>query len=504
MAAPDINIPGYTIRSELGRGGMATVYLATQESLNRKVAIKVLHSQHDASINERFVKEANFIASLNNPHIITIYDIAKLENGDNYIAMEYLGGGDLDSKVDEYHSPEKALMLVEHIATGLAVVHEKGIIHRDIKPANILFRENGDAVLTDFGIAKELSNDSDLTQAGFSLGSPAYSSPEQAQGKPLNANTDIYSLGVILLELLLGYNVFKGDSHTNTAINHIQMSLPELPTRLDIFQILLGNMLAKDPAERFQTCQALLQDVAEIKKHTLLVEPEEALEAGDSEEYTAMRQVASASSKPLKKINPHQKRIVLAVAVCAVIGVMIFLITYESETDKKIKQLLAQAQLRIENQQFTEPENDNARYYYRQILLLDEDNRKALKGLETVKEAQIEFFTTEGAKAIEESRLDNPKHSNAIYYFQQILVLDENNTAARAGLKQVAEEYLKMAKESLLKEDYRRALKYADRGLKADPEHEMLLATREEIISQTPGAKQKIRSVFNKLRNKIQ
>lgn len=259
------SVPGYNIHGMLGRGGMAVVWLATQESLQRKVAIKILLDNSDRGFNERFINEARFLASITHPRVLTVHDIARLPDGRHYIAMEFLPGGDLQQRMSKGIEPAEATGIIRDVAEGLAVVHARGIIHRDIKPANILFRSDGVAVLTDFGIARTLVQDSDLTQAGLAVGSPSYSSPEQAQSKPLDQRSDIYSLGVILLEMLLGENPFRADSPTQTAINHIQKPIPPLPGKLRVFQPLLRKMLAKSPDKRFHDCHQLLQALDETR-----------------------------------------------------------------------------------------------------------------------------------------------------------------------------------------------------------------------------------------------
>ena len=147
-------INGYTIHSLLGKGGMAEVYLATQDSLRRKVAIKVLLSTDDDSFNQRFINEGHIVASLNHPAIITIYDINQLADGRYYLAMEFIGGGDLAQYKGQAFDPLRALAIIKQLAEGLAVIHERGLVHRDIKPANILFRHGDNVVITDFGIPK--------------------------------------------------------------------------------------------------------------------------------------------------------------------------------------------------------------------------------------------------------------------------------------------------------------------------------------------------------------
>ena len=144
-----LEIPGYQVHGRLGKGGMAEVYLATQQSLHRKVAIKVLLSSDDQAYSQRFIKEGHIVASLHHPSIITIYDIDQLADGRHYLAMEFVAGGDLAQHKGEVFEVQHALRIVRQVASGLAVVHDKGLVHRDIKPANILFRDDGTAVITD-------------------------------------------------------------------------------------------------------------------------------------------------------------------------------------------------------------------------------------------------------------------------------------------------------------------------------------------------------------------
>ncbi|MFV8781132.1 protein kinase domain-containing protein [Microbulbifer sp. SA54] len=485
MTHSQLHIPGYTVHGPIGQGGMASVYLATQESLNRKVAIKVLRNSHEAQLNERFINEAHFIASLSNPHIITIHDISTLPGGDHYIAMEFVGGGDLDENRERFREPDAVLRLIREIAQGLAVVHAKGIIHRDVKPANILFRDDGTAVLTDFGIAKDVDNNSDLTQAGFSLGSPSYSSPEQAQGKPLDITTDIYGLGVILLELLLGYNPFKGESHTSTAINHIQLPLPELPAHYDYLSPLLSRMLAKQPGARFRSSEEL---VAAIDPLLLPANP------GGSSKHRR---------PDIRRWLAGKQRLLLPAAGIASAVLLLLALTHESETDREIDRLLQQAELGLEQERYIFPEQDNARYYFRQVLLLDEDNRDALKGLALVTERRVQDYVARGAEALERGDLNRPKDNNALHFYREALALDADNPHAQAGIRLVVAEYTRRARASLLEGDLKMADRNVKRGLAVEPENQELLALRSEIDQKTPAAKRLIRDVFGRLREKI-
>jgi serine/threonine protein kinase len=254
-----LHIQGYEIKRMLAKGGMAEVYLAEQVSLGRSVAIKVLDTHAaDHEFAERFMHEARLVASLNHSSVITIFDFGPLEGGKLFLSMEYLPNGDLEQRMKKGISEEEALKILHELAKTLQFVHSKGIIHRDIKPANILLREDGTLVLTDFGVAKKINNDVSMTQAGLTVGSPAYSSPEQAQGKELDASSDIYSVGVMFLEMLTGANPFKADTFVDTAIRHIQMGIPQLDNNFRRYQPLLEIMLAKKPVDRFSSMNELI------------------------------------------------------------------------------------------------------------------------------------------------------------------------------------------------------------------------------------------------------
>jgi serine/threonine protein kinase len=197
---PSLSIPGYNIKAHIGSGGMAVVFLAEQESLQRPVALKVLKNTESKEFTERFLNEGRILASLNHRHIITVHDIG-IHEGHIYISMEYLDGGDLKLRIDSGVKPREALELVATIGDALHVAHKKGVIHRDVKPGNILFRQDGTPVMADFGIAKEFERDTDITVDGTVVGTPDYLAPEQARIEPLDGRTDVYALGIIFYEM---------------------------------------------------------------------------------------------------------------------------------------------------------------------------------------------------------------------------------------------------------------------------------------------------------------
>ena len=251
----DIQVPGHRILRQLGRGGMANVYLAIQESMDREVALKVMLPSlgaEDPSFSERFVREARIIAKLSHPHVNAVYDVG-VAGPHHYFSMEYITGGDLRSRIRKGLAPKTALAIAYQIANALAFAHSKGYVHRDVKPENVLFRENGTAVLTDFGIAKTSDVAGNMTATGTVMGTPHYMSPEQAMGREIDMRADIYSLGVMLFEMLTGKVPYTGDSAVSVGIKHLKEPIPVLSPPLNVYQPLLERFLAKEPADRFQT-----------------------------------------------------------------------------------------------------------------------------------------------------------------------------------------------------------------------------------------------------------
>jgi serine/threonine protein kinase len=253
-----IEIPGYRIDRPIGRGGMSTVYLALQESVQREVALKIMSGTllGDEEFGERFLREARIAASLRHPNVVHVYDVA--QHGEHhYMAMEHLPGGPVMARRGPRRDFAFALRVVREIASALDYAHKRGVVHRDIKPDNILLREDGSAVLTDFGIARA-GDSMRMTRTGAIIGTPHYMSPEQARGQPLDGRADLYSLGVVFYQLLLGEVPYQADDSVAVGIMHITAPVPRLPASLSELQPLLDRLLSKDPAQRFQTGAELI------------------------------------------------------------------------------------------------------------------------------------------------------------------------------------------------------------------------------------------------------
>jgi serine/threonine-protein kinase len=261
----------YRILRKLGTGGMANVYLAEDEVLGRRVAIKILNDRHagDDQFVERFRREAKNAASLSHPNIVSIYDRGEAE-GTYYIAMEYLDGRTLKELIVA-RGPAPIHLAIDYARQILAAIrfaHRHGIVHRDIKPHNVLVDGEGRLKVTDFGIAR--AGVSQMTEEGSIIGTAQYLSPEQAKGAPVDQTSDLYSVGVVLYELLTGVVPFSGDTPVEIAMKHLS-SVPEPPSakRADIprdLDLVVMRALAKDPSERYQSAEEMDADLRRINR----------------------------------------------------------------------------------------------------------------------------------------------------------------------------------------------------------------------------------------------
>jgi eukaryotic-like serine/threonine-protein kinase len=259
----------YNLIGTLGRGGMGVVYKAFETSLNRFVAVKMLAEAlvDDASVKERFLREARSMAALNDPHIIQIYFIGD-DAGQTYFVMEFVDGESLSSllKREGKLKPEQAAKIIFQTAMGLSTAHDKGVIHRDIKPGNLMITSRGSVKIADFGIALTTQDFSKkLTSTGEFVGTPGYLSPEVCLGKPVDQRSDIFSLGIVLFECLAGRMPFTDESPLGLMLEVVKAEIPDVCTlnaEVDPeLSRILGRMIAKDPAERYQSCHELVEDL---------------------------------------------------------------------------------------------------------------------------------------------------------------------------------------------------------------------------------------------------
>src|SRR6202521_2763079 len=261
----------YKIVRKLGTGGMANVYLAEDQELGRRVAIKILNDRHagDEQFVERFRREAKNAAALSHPNIVSIYDRGEAE-GTYYIAMEYLDGRSLKELIVQ-RGPAPVTVSVEYarqILSALRFAHRHGIVHRDIKPHNVLVDAEGRVKVTDFGIAR--AGVSQMTEAGSIVGTAQYLSPEQARGADVDQRSDLYSLGIVIYEMLTGKVPFTGDAPVEIAMKHLN-AVPEPPSKLrpeiphDLDAIVM-RALAKEPDQRYASAEEMDADLARVAR----------------------------------------------------------------------------------------------------------------------------------------------------------------------------------------------------------------------------------------------
>src|SRR5215203_4351097 len=262
----------YVLGAFLGSGGMGEVYLAHDEVLDRDVALKVLRSHYagDEEFAERFKREARRAASLSHPNTVQVYDRGETEDGTSYIAMEYVSGGTLKEQIERRgpFGTRQTAAVGAQIADALGATHERGMVHRDIKPQNVLVSASGDLKVTDFGIARVASAVTS-SASGAIFGTAGYISPEQTMGEPVGPASDLYSLGVVLYEMLTGELPFTADNSIAVCMKHVTEPLrpprslnPAIPEEINA---LVVKLLAKDPADRYGGAAELLADLERVR-----------------------------------------------------------------------------------------------------------------------------------------------------------------------------------------------------------------------------------------------
>lgn len=368
----------YEIEEKIGAGGMAIVYKARDNLLNRTVAIKVLREQFisDDGFIRRFRREAQSAASLSHHNIVSIYDVGK-EGDNDYIVMEYVKGFTLKDVIRKQSPipPQRAIYIVRQIAEALAHAHANNIIHRDIKPQNILITMDGRAKVTDFGIARAASSVT-MTHTGDIVGSVHYLSPEQAKGHQINEQSDIYSLGIILYELLTGKVPYDGDTPITIALKHVQEDA-ELPSKVlseisPELDAIVMKALAKSINDRYKSAEELLQDLDKIQSGQTIVwnRTKTADDNSDTQVHKGLRHKINAGDKPDDKedtLHRTKKKKTPLIAVLSLI--MIFLIggtaaalySFLHVPEVKVPDLkgmtLEQARIKLENEGLVLGEN---------------------------------------------------------------------------------------------------------------------------------------------------
>ena len=263
-----VMIRGHRCIRQVGSGGMCKIYLAESERAGTLVVLKVFSQVPDVSERlisfDRFLQEYEIVAGLNHKNIVRIYDLGVADDH-AYIAMEHFPAGDLRERMKRPLTPATALRFLEQIASALEAIHSVGVLHRDLKPANVMLRPDGTVSLIDFGLAKANGNDISLTGTREIFGTPYYMSPEQGHAEIIDARSDLYSLGVIFYEMLIGRKPFNGATAMEVIYKHKRADLPEIAPEFASYEGLLRGLLAKSPDNRYQSARALLTAIAVLK-----------------------------------------------------------------------------------------------------------------------------------------------------------------------------------------------------------------------------------------------
>lgn len=410
-------IPGFKIIKSLGEGAMAKVYLALDEALDREVALKVMNASFavDPEFRDRFINEAKDTAKFNHEGIVKIFTTGA-HNNNYFLALEYLQAGTLKDNLNKrknQQSPEdgakvslygsdEALALLKSLAEALAYAHDKHVIHRDIKPENILFRADGHAVLSDFGIAKSVNENKNLTMAGLRVGTPAYMSPEQMLGAEVDTRSDLYSLGIVFYEILVGHRPYKtSSSEYSELIKQLDEPVPELPQKLNHLQPLLQAMLAKRPDKRAGSAHEIIGMINSIS---------EATNPTYADRTVIQPIIRDKGSTGLQKAG-EKRRIKWLLPLLVSSAIMGFIGFYvlsqpekeppivvqpvDDETAALISELLDSAQTYLEFNFVISPPVSNAVENFNKVLALQPNNQKALVGLKKSESMLLEHIEKE-------------------------------------------------------------------------------------------------------------
>jgi serine/threonine-protein kinase PpkA len=470
LTAVDIDIPGYKIIRPIGEGGMASVFLALQESLDRQVALKVMSPvlAANAEFASRFLIEGKITAKLQHPNLVTVHDIGTYK-GVYYLAAEYIGGGTLKDRLAEGGlSVAEILDIVTDVAHGLDFAHQKGFVHRDVKPANVLFREDGRVVLADFGIAKAMDGSNSSTVAGASVGTPDYMSPEQARGESVDGRSDLYSLGTMLYEMLAGRPPFQAGDPFTVALMHVTHPVPELPEH-QWLQPLIAGLMAKNAAERFNTGAATIEAMQKLVASA----PPGANLHESSARKTAPRLSGNAATQQRTRVSlskqAEKKSLLmpaLGVGVLA-LGIGGWLVY----SRMKAPEPLAGSPVPTQQQATT---SDSP------ALVTDAGGQQPSTGftggsapmtageIQTALDVADNYLAGGIGDADPGRHLLDPEDDSANYWYQRVLAVDPDNARAQKGIRRLLAFYRKNAREACLKGQFVGCGVLARAGLRVD------------------------------------
>jgi len=538
-----ITIPGYRILHQLGQGGTASVYLAVQTSFGREVALKLMSPllKADPSFSTRFIREARIVSQMHHASIVPVFDVGEHHNH-HYLSMELLPGGDLRKRIVEGRcSQTMALDVCLAIASALELAHRKGFVHRDIKPQNILFREDGTPVLTDFGIARSMDMGTSLTATGMFVGTPSYMSPEQVKGLELDGRSDLYSLGIVLYEMLTGAVPFRADSALSIALMHVSDPLPPLPAAVAAYQPFLDRLTAKEKAQRFASAGEVLKalwtmsDLPAAQESTL-VKPRtsgESTRSGAAFPQTAVRTRAAGTAQGSKHSWLPWAGGGLAIAL-AVGGIMMWSLQMSSMGGKRAplnedgptanaapppsaaphaaaeavasaappaplptqatKQEVptqassqplatppAQLANRLPVEQSTKPAKPAAESAQAREKRLAAENRARELQAAAQKQREIVALLALAQTSVASGALIQPEGASAVDHYRAVLQLDAHNAEAQAGLQRIADSLVANAEAARKADDVDGALRILADARSVKPDHPRIARLQADL-----------------------
>ncbi|PIE43008.1 MAG: hypothetical protein CSA50_07385 [Gammaproteobacteria bacterium] len=431
---------------------MATVYLAVQETFDREVALKVMaeHLVKDESYAARFLREARLVAKMSHQNIVPVFDVGAAGNY-HYMAMEHLPGGDLKKKMRAGLALRDSVNIVEAIALGLSYAGSKNLVHRDIKPENILFRDDGSPVISDFGIARQADSKTNMTMAGAVIGTPHYMSPEQAEGVEVDPRSDLYSLGIIVYEMLTGHVPFQGDSAVSIGIKHITEAPPPLPSQVAEFQEFIDIALAKHPEDRFQTgadfaedLVMVAEDLAEAGATVIIAQSDVKRSSRDAARVartsanrsrrTRASRIRRAEPAPVSALS-HLRIIAVVAAAISILAIASIVLLDPFDTDR----------------------TDNAP-------LPSVETPRTDKVASTIFGSKAARLIENAEKAMQENRLFQPAQDNAQYYLTTLLALIPNNQEGKTAITRLFVKYLDLGQEAVEQKRLREASLYLNQA----------------------------------------
>lgn len=533
-----MDIEGYKIHRKIGEGAMAGVFLADQVSLGRQVALKVLAPALAAQqgFTERFLKEGRIIAYLKHPQIVNVYDLGSHRHHYYYLAMEFLSGGTLEQKIKSGLSAAQSVQLIKKISRALSFAHDNGVIHRDIKSQNIMFRNDDIPVLTDFGIARLMDNDPQLTTPGRTIGSPLYMSPEQICGRKIDTRADLYSVGILFYKMLTNTMPYQSDQILTVALMHKTAPIPALCKELSLFQPVLNKLLAKDPDQRYASAHELIEVLNQLESEhaylrlsssqdnfyaqskapmptagpvnislgdgisqtdlateTVFESPSMAADIGaaahkksDAHHLSDEKVQTLNHDLPLQVKGKAMGKIGLVMGgALSILVAGVFASNYFATPSAAVLKSATAFRLKTTkaNVQFRGPVPDMSPA----IRIVRPQGDHPVQSMEKIPHVQpavdqtIEELMAKAQRQLKKYNLTSPAGDNCYQTYQQLLSLDPSGQGARSILIKIGKAYYELAEAAEAKGNLHQSLAQVEKGLALRPKDSILLAMQDDL-----------------------